>query len=362
MENMRAAIMRQRRIVVDQLAVPEPGSGQVLVKTPACGICGSDLHMLRHGPRLAAEEEPGDRIMLAMNFDHDVVMGHEFCAEILDFGPDCRRRLKTGQKVCSISAVLGPGWRRTVGYSNDYHGGYGEYMLLQEALLLEVPDNLRADVAALTEPLAVGLHAVEMARLESDAVPLVIGCGPVGLAVIIALKAKGLGPILATDYSPRRRALAVAMGADEVIDLGENSPYETWHKVAALPPKAPPLLGPVPESLKPAVIFECVGVPGVIEQIMAGAPRQARIVVAGVCTEADNFRPYKGIIKELNLQFVLGYSPEEFAACLALIDGGKLDPSPLITSHVGLDGVAQAFDDLADPEQHCKIMVEPDRH
>lgn len=362
MENMRAAIMRQRRIVVDQLPVPEPGPGQVLVKTLACGICGSDLHMLRHGPRLAAAAEPGDRLMQHMDFDHDVVMGHEFCAEILDFGPDCQRQMKAGQKVCSIPAVLGPGWRRTVGYSNDYHGGYGEYMLLQEVLLLEVPDNLRADVAALTEPLAVGLHAVETARLEPDAVPLVIGCGPVGLAVTIALKAKGLGPILAADFSPRRRALAVAMGADEVIDPGENSPYETWHKIAALAPEAPPPLGPIPENLKPAVIFECVGVPGVIEQIMAGAPLQARIVVVGVCMESDSFRPYRGIIKELNLQFVIGYSPDQFAACLALIDEGKLDPSPLITGHVGLNGVAQAFDDLADPDHHCKIMVEPDRH
>ncbi len=359
--NMRAAIMRQRRIVVDQLAVPEPGPGHVLVKTLACGICGSDLHMLRHGPRLAAEAEPGDRIMQNMNFDHDVVMGHEFCAEIVDFGPDCRRQFKAGQKVCSVPAVLGPGWRRPVGYSNDYPGGYGEYMLLQEGLLLPVHENLTADVAALTEPLAVGLHAVEMARLEPDSVPLVIGCGPVGLAVIVALKAKGLGPVMAADYSPGRRALAVAMGADEVIDPNENSPYDTWRQIAALPNEAPPPLGPIPELFKPSVIFECVGVPGVIEQIMAGAPPQARIVVVGVCMEADNFQPYKGIIKELNLQFVLGYSPEEFAACLALIDSGKLDLSPLITSRVGLDGVAGAFDDLADPDQHCKIMVQPHR-
>ena len=163
---MRAAVMRQQRIVVDQMAVPEPGPGQVLVKTLARGICGSDLHMLRHGPRLAATADPGDRILQGMDFERDVVMGHEFCAEVLDFGPDCQRRFKPGQKVCSLPVMLGPGWRRTVGYSNDYAGGYGEYMLLQEMLLLPIPDNLTADLAALTEPMAVGLHAVEMARLE----------------------------------------------------------------------------------------------------------------------------------------------------------------------------------------------------
>ena len=86
---MRAAVMRQQRIVVDQMAVPVPGCGQALVKTLACGICGSDLYMLRHGPWLKAAADPGDRIMQGTDLDHDVVMGHEFCAEVLDFGPDC---------------------------------------------------------------------------------------------------------------------------------------------------------------------------------------------------------------------------------------------------------------------------------
>ncbi len=357
---MRAAIMRQREIVVDRLAVPEPGPGQVLVRTLACGICGSDLHMLRHGPRLAAVADPGDRILQAMDFDRDVVMGHEFCAEVLDFGPDCRRQFKPGQMVCSVPVVLGPGWRRTVGYANDYAGGYGEYMLLQESLLLPIPDNLTADLAALTEPMAVGLHAVEMAQIDPGAVPLVIGCGPVGLAVIVALKMKGLGPILAADYSARRRELAVAMGADLVIDPAAGSPYDGWRQAAVLPAPPPaPALGPMPENLKPAVIFECVGIPGVIDQVMAGAPQQARIVVVGVCMETDNFRPYRGIVKELNLQFVIGYSPDQFAASLAMIDSGRLDLSPLITGRVGLAGVAQAFVDLADPEHHCKIMIDP---
>ena len=362
---MQAAIMRGQKIVVDRMAVPKPGPGQVLAKTLACGICGSDLHMLRHGPRLAKTAAPNDRIMQGMDFAHDIVMGHEFCAEVLEFGPGCepsdsKTGVKAGQMVCALPAILGPGWRRTVGYSNDYSGGYGEYMVLQAALLLPVPENLTPDMAALTEPMAVGLHAVEMARLDKGAVPLVIGCGPVGLAVIAALKGKGVGPILAADFSPGRRALAVAMGADEVIDPAANSPHDSWRQVATLPNDAPPpALGPIPETLKPGVIFECVGVPGVIEQVMAGAPVQARIVVVGVCMEADTFQPYQGIIKELNLQFVLGYTPDEFAASLAMIDSGKIDLTPLITGRVGLDGVAGAFRDLDDPDHHCKIMVQP---
>ena len=95
-----------------------------------------------------------------------------------------------------------------IGYSNDHVGGYAERMLLSEALLLEVPNGLAAEHAALTEPLAVGIHAVAKANVRGDEVPLVIGCGPVGLAVIAGLKLKGLHPIVAADYSPARRALA----------------------------------------------------------------------------------------------------------------------------------------------------------
>jgi threonine dehydrogenase-like Zn-dependent dehydrogenase len=107
------------------------------------------------------------------------------------------------------------------------------------------------------------------------------------------------------------------------------------------------------------VIFECVGVPGVIDQIMASAPQGARIVVVGVCMEQDAIQPMLGINKELNLQFVLGYTREEFTSMLHHIAEGKIPTEPLITGKVGVEGVAQAFEDLGSPEYHAKIMVEP---
>src|SRR5881296_360844 len=87
-------------------------------------------------------------------------------------------------------------------------------MVLSELLALEVPNGLATEHAALTEPMAVGLHAVQKARLEPDDAPLVIGCGPVGLAVIAALRLCDVRPIVAADFSPRRRELAAALGAD----------------------------------------------------------------------------------------------------------------------------------------------------
>ncbi|MCC8938474.1 zinc-binding dehydrogenase [Bradyrhizobium sp. Arg68] len=358
---MRAAIFRNGEIVVDTMPEPKPGASQVLVKSLACGICGSDLHARKHAHRMVELSKflPGRK---PMDLARDVVFGHEFCCEILDYGPGTTRRLKPGTRVCSLPALLTPQGPQGIGYSNDNPGAYAEQMLLSEPLLLEVPNGLAAEHAALTEPLAVGVHAVAMADIRGGEVPLVIGCGPVGLAVIAALKIRGLGPIVAADYSPARRALAEKMGAHVVIDPARTQPYASWAEHAQMTEaeKAarPPFQAHLP-ALKPALIFECVGVPGVLQQVFEGAPRHARVVVVGVCMETDRSEPMLGIIKELNVQYVLGYTPEEFAYSLRLIAEGQVDAAALVTGRVGIDGVAQAFADLANPEAHTKILVEP---
>ena len=361
---MRAAIFRNGKIVVGQMAEPKPGPGQVLVKTLACGICGSDLHARQHAPRMAEMARKTGRT--PMDPSRDVVFGHEFCCEVLDYGPGTTRKLKPGTHVCSLPALLTPEGIKAIGYSNDFVGGYAEQMLLSEPLLLEVPNGLAPEHAALTEPLAVGVHAVEKANIRGGEVPLVIGCGPVGPAVIAALRIKGLHPIIAADYSPARRALAEKMGADVVVDPRQSqpyaSPYVAWAEHAAMSEAEtaarPPFQAHLP-ALRPALIFECVGVPGLLQQVFEGAPRYARIVVVGVCMESDRSEPMLGIMKELNVQYVLGYTPEEFAGSLRILAEGQVDAASLVTGRVSIDGVAQAFDDLGNPEAHTEIIVEP---
>jgi threonine dehydrogenase-like Zn-dependent dehydrogenase len=355
---MRATVMRNRKLVVDTLPDPKPGAGEVLVKTLACGICGSDLHALQHADRLVeAAIESGAPFI--MDPKRDVVMGHEFCAEIVDFGPGCQRSLEEGARVCSMPLLLRSEGLQGIGYSNDVPGGYGELMVLSEMLLLQVPNGLSTRHAALTEPMAVGLHAVEKARLAPEDVPLVIGCGPVGLAVIAALKLKGAAPIVAADFSPARRALAETLGADVVVDPAAGSPYRSWQEVAKPSGDVPPMPFALGPALRPGIFFECVGVPGVIDQMMKGAPRAARIVVVGACMEPDLMHPILGINKELSLQFVLGYEPHEFAATLFDIAAGRIPVEPLITGDVGVEGVGAAFEELRQPEKHAKILVEP---
>ncbi len=295
-------------------------------------------------------------------------MGHEFCVEILDLGPGGSAQsasgtaLAVGDRVCSLPMSAATGTIHALGYSNLLPGGYAERMVLDAALCLPVHRDVPTELAALTEPIAVGEHAVAKARLEPGSVPLIVGCGPVGLAVIVALRARGVGPIIAADYSPTRRRLAELLGADVVVDPAVDAPYESW--AAACWPEGvdrhDPFNGLAGITAKPNVIFECVGVPGMLAAVAQGAQRGTRIVVVGVCMEPDQIEPFVGINKELELQFVLGYTAEEFASTLRAISAGALAGiDSLITGSVDLAGTPQAFADLADPEQHVKIMVKP---
>ena len=353
---MRAVVMRGGQLLVDDVPDPVPVAGQVLARTVACGICGSDLHFLRHGHRMVALAKEGGGIG-SVDLDRDVVMGHEFVAEVLELGPDPMTTVRTGDLVVSMPILftsLPPTLAtvQAIGYSNDVRGGYSERLALSGPLLLKVPNGLSADHAALTEPMAVGLHAVNKSGITADEAAIVHGCGPVGLAVIAALQLKGVRTIVASDFSPARRRLAALMGATDVVDPAEELPVDAWARVTRWS-------GPQLGATVALVQFEAVGVPGILNDAMRRAPKGTRITVVGVCMEPDTIQPIFGINKELQLQFVLGYTPDEFAATLGHLAEGRIDATPLITGRVGLDGVAQAFADLASPDEHAKILVAP---
>src|SRR5689334_14269786 len=134
------------------------------------------------------------------------------------------------------------------------------------------------------------------------------------------------------------------MGADEVVDPAAEPSFAAWGRAG---------------GGRPVVVFEAIGVPGIIDDALRRAPAGARIVVVGVCMGHDTITPFYGIGKELSVQFVLGYDPNEFADSLRAIAEGEVDVTPLITGEVGLDGVPGAFAALGQPDQHCKILVTP---
>jgi threonine dehydrogenase-like Zn-dependent dehydrogenase len=380
---VRAVACKQGELDLVDRPQPDPGPGQVRLEVIRCGICGSDLHA-RHGIDHWAELAAKVGYNRFGRSDQSLVFGHEFSGRVAEYGPGCDEKVTSGAPVVALPIVRNPGGVDTTGLSEQAPGAYADQVIAQESLMMAVPNGLDPAVAALTEPMAVALHAVRRGEVGKRDVAIVIGCGPVGLGVILMLKATGVRTVVASDFSPGRRALAERCGADLVVDPAAESPYEPP------PGKDPGWLSGLPDALdlaietrekldrlpvgwwhtwrlaerlgagpKHPVVFECVGVPGVIEQIVDTAPLFSRVVVAGVCVGPDTFTPAMAINKEIDLRFVLGYTPLEFRDTLHMLAEGKVDPRPMITDTVGLDGVARAFDDLADPERHAKILIDP---
>ncbi len=379
---MRAVVCESSRLEVVDLPSPEPAERQVLLAVSGCGICGSDLHARHHA------DEQADVLAEAgydgfMRSTQRVVMGHELCGEILEHGPKSNRKLPVGTPVVAVPLRRHGKDMHAIGLSASAPGAYAEHVVVEESLTFALPNGLPPTVAVLTEPMAIAHHAVRRGEVDKKDVAIVIGCGPVGLAVIAMLKAKGVRTVVASDLSPGRRALAVACGADVVVDPNETLPYAAsgehgwvstvpdaawgavitleklqrsrlplpWHMVWRTAEK----LGAGP---KRPVIFECVGVPGIIDSIITSAPLFSRVVVVGVCMEPDRFRPVMAINKEIDLRFVVGYTPLEFRDTLHLLAEGKVN-APIITGTVGLEGTEAAFAALREPDRHAKIVIDP---
>ncbi len=378
---MRAVVCRQAELEVTERPEPRPGSGQVRIEVERCGICGSDLHA-RTGCDQWADLAVKMGYERFARSDQPIVYGHEFCGRVLEHGQGCRRTTPQGARVVALPLLRGPQGVDMVGLSSVAPGAYAEEMLVEESLMMPVPNGLGPDIAALTEPLAVAWHAVRRGEVGKRTVAIVIGCGPIGLAVILLLKAKGVRTVVASDYSPRRRALASACGADVVVDPARDSPYTAVEGKGHIKdaPAALELALSVRERLerlpvnwwhlwrlgealgaapKHPVIFECVGLPGVIEAIIDGAPLFSRVVVVGVLVGEDRITPAMAINKEIDLRFAFGYTPLEFRDTLHMLAEGKVDPAGLITGTVGLEGVRTAFEELAKPERHAKILIDP---
>ncbi len=379
---MKAVTCTGGELAIAEVPDPRPAKGQLVLAVTRCGICGSDLHAQHSADALAdvMDELAYPDFMRATN---TVVMGHEFVGEVTERGSGAAQRFKPGASVVAFPVVRRDGRAHPTGLSPLAPGGYAEQVLTEASLTFAVPNGLSPDLAALTEPMAVALHAVRRSEIGKRDVGIVLGCGPVGLAVICHLQARGVRTIVASDPSASRRELARRCGAHVVVDPTTESPYtaapakgwmttapdvldlavDAMTKLRRLPGwshvyRAADALGAT--DLKRPVIFECVGVPGMIDGVIGAAPLASRIVVVGVCMGQDTLRPSMAINKEIDLRFVLAYTPLEFRDSLHLLAEGAVDATPLVTGTVGLEGVAGAFDELRDPSRpNAKILVDP---
>ena len=342
---MRAAVARRGVLVVEDVAEPVLGPGDALIAVKACGICGSDLHALHHADALVAiAQEMG--APSAFDPAQDYIMGHEFTGEVLELGPQTEGSpVQPGDLVTSLPVALTAVGMEPVGaYSNLYNGAYADRMRLTAAICMKVPNGLDHRRAALTEPMSVGRHAVARSAITPAEAAIVLGAGPVGLAVVAELRRIGIETVIASDYSPRRRAVALAMGASVAVDPAVDDPMEVW--TAA-------------DGRRVPVVFDAIGVPGTLEAVIKAAPAMGRVCIVGSCMQTDSIQPLVAQVKQLTIVFSFAYEPFEFGDTLRAIAEGEIDVTPMITGTCGVDGVPAAFAALGRPEEHVKILVEP---
>jgi 2-desacetyl-2-hydroxyethyl bacteriochlorophyllide A dehydrogenase len=339
---MKAAVFHGlgKGLTIEEQPEPKPGPGEIVLRVKGCGICGSDLH--------AADLPPG--------LPAGTVMGHEFAGEVVEVGADAKALWKPGDRVCAMPAI-GCGKCRAC-LSGDVvlctsmkgtglgqvPGAYAEYVLAGAAESLRLPDGVTFREGALVEPLSVGLHALNVAQLEAGQRVMVIGAGPIGLAVTAWARFFGARCVVVNERAPGRLALAQKFGATGVADVSKEDPVSVFTREAGGPPD---------------VIFECVGAPGLLQQCIGMVRPRGRVVVVGVCMQMDSIFPVMAVVKEVEVRFVVAYRRQDFELTIEMLDRGRIPGREMVTDVVDLAAFPSAFEALKKPTSQCKVILEP---
>ncbi|WP_156843144.1 zinc-binding dehydrogenase [Novosphingobium aquimarinum] len=334
---MRAAVFHGvgLPLAIEQVADPEPKTGQILIEVSHCGICGSDLHMTeRNGLAKAG-----------------AVLGHEFAGVVVEGGSG---RFQSGTRVTALPLM--PCWAcseckdghlfhctqpQLVGVTAN--GAYAQAVVVDERLVQPLPAGVSFEDGALVEPLAVGRRMVGLAEGLKDANILIQGGGPVGVAGLIFARLGGASRIIVSEINEARRAKALELGADGVIDPSKED----------LAARAAALCGE-----RPDIVFECVGRPGMFADAVASVRPRGQIVSAGASFQYDGFVPIDALVKEITIRFSAGYTLTDFDAITTAMAQGQIEGERLVTGRISLDVLPDTFESLRLPSGHCKVIVD----
>ncbi|OBI72947.1 zinc-binding dehydrogenase [Mycobacterium asiaticum] len=345
---MRAVILRDDKLQVGETPDPEPGPGELLLRTLSTAICASDVHFMDH-PELAVDDPTGRSLY---DPNRDIVLGHEFVGEVVAFGPGCSGQFSVGSRVTAMPVRLvdgGAGGMRIIGQHPEAQGSFAELLVVSEVAAKAVTGDVSSDAISLTDAFAVGEFYVRSARLAPGEVPIVIGAGAIGLSAVAALASRGIEPIVVADFKTERRALARDFfGAHIEVDPVESSAIDAFRQVR------------VQRGLPgPAVVFECVGAAGLIQELVESAEFGTRIYCAGGWYSGDTLDITTATRQGVTIQFGGGPHPQDWYGTLEAIASGRLDPLPSVGKTITLDEVPDALELARRSDGPPRIIVHP---
>ena len=321
-------------LAFETLPDPEPAVGQVVVKVGRCGICGSDLHMTEDA---------------AYGCKHGDVLGHEFAGEVVGLGREAEG-LKIGDLV-SVIPRMSCGhcehcrkgevqWCAKFGLQG---GGYAEYALTRPNQCVKLPVDVSLADGAIIEPLAVALHGVNLSGMKAGDKVLILGAGPIGLAVAFWARRMGAAKVAVQDIADFQRERALGMGAD----------------VFVVDPVDP--VGSAEAGLggKADIVFECVGISGLIDQAVQQVRNRGTILLLGLCTRPDTFNSFAMLQKEVRLVTSAFFTRGEYEAALDALAKGAIEPRLLVTDTISLEATPDVFETLKRRTGQCKVLISP---
>ncbi|MEN3973944.1 alcohol dehydrogenase catalytic domain-containing protein [Emcibacter sp. SYSU 3D8] len=339
---MKAAVFREagKPLAIETIPDPSPEAGEAIIRVRHCGVCGTDLHATEDHGRKAG----------------GMVMGHEFCGEIVALGKDTPAGWKEGDRLTSLpfigcgrcaACLLGKPWQcatKLIIGLGDVGGGFAEYTRVHLNSAVALPDPVSWKSGALVEPLAVSLHGVRAIRkgLAGKNV-LVIGAGPIGLTTALWCSFFGARHVIVSELDPGRAQMALRYGATGLVDATGDVGAQFRELTGA----------------EPELIMECVGVPGMIAKCTELAPYGGEIIVVGFCAQPDTFMPAFAMAKELSMNFVIAQDKADFQFVVDMLAAGRIDVEGLVTDVLTFEQFPAAFEALRKPTSQCKILLEP---